>query len=269
MDRGLEVLPSKKVGYSHSNTQPYIRGYYTVANYYLMLATDELVEAVEAFNKMLDMSVTVEHEGDDFLYFYNLSDAAAELQSTAIHRGLDTSSVDENLMLSDEFFSRAEECYRKGDVLAAEYIKSRGEWVRYYLQFARYDSFSPVISEELYNAMLDIIETLDTSHILAGSFDWVANGDTESPLVDEPLLFDDLVVSYLEAIKRLTPSSIDDPQMALVEGHICNLYEVYSSLPPTRYIAGRDSEARYLADMEKFLSGDAQYEILQIYGKLK
>ena len=269
LDRGLEVLPSKKVGFSHSNTQPYIRGYYTVANYYLMLATDELVEAVDTFNKMLDMSVTVEHDGDDFLYFYNLSDAAAELQSTAIHRGLDTSSVDENLLLSDEFFTRAEECYRKGDVLAAQYIKSRGEWVRYYLQFARYDTFSPIISEELYNAMLDIVETLDTSHLLAGSFDWVANGDTERPLVTEPLIFDELVVSYLNAIKRLTPSSIDDPQMALVEGHICNLYEIYSSLPPTRYIAGRDSEAPYLADIETFLSGDAQYEILEIYGKLR
>ena len=117
--------------------------------------------------------------------------------------------------------------------------------------------------------MLDIIETLDTSHLLAGSFDWVANGDTEHPLVTEPLIFDELVVSYLNAIKRLTPSSIDDPQMALVEGHICNLYEIYSSLPPTRYIAGRDSEAPYLADIETFLSGDAQYEILEIYGKLR
>ena len=269
LDRGLEVLPSQKIGYTHSNTQPYIRGYYTVASYYLMLATDELVEAVDKFNAMLDMNVTVEHDGDDFLYFYNLSDAAAELQSTAIHRGVDVSSVDENLLLSDELFARAEECYRKGDVLAAEYIKNRGEWVRYYLQFARYDSFSTIISEELYNAMLDIIETLDTSHILAGSFDWVANGDTERPLVDAPLIFDELVVSYLNAVKRLTPSSIDDPQMALMEGHICNLYEIYSALPPTRFLGGVDSEAPYLADMERFLSGDAQYEILQIYGKLK
>ena len=182
---------------------------------------------------------------------------------------MDVSSADEYLGLSDNYFARAEECYRKGDVLAAKYIKSRGEWVRYYLQFARYDSFSMTISEELYNAMLDIVETLDTSHILAGSFDWVANGDAEHPLVEEALHFDSLVADYVTAVKRLTPSSVDDPQMALMEGHICNLYEIYTTLPPTRTVGGVDGLATYLADIEKFLSGDAQYEILQIYGKIE
>ena len=269
LDRGLEVLPSTKVGYTHSNTQPYIRGYYTVAGYYLSHATEELLEAIGMFNTLLDMNVEVEYEGDDFLYFYNLSDKAAELQSTAIYRGIDTSAVDSLLVRSDEYFARAEECYRKGDVLAADYIKRRGEWVRYYLQFATYENFSFAISDLLYNAMLDIIETLDTSHIMAGSFDWVANGDTESPLVDEPVIFDDLVYDYLKAVKRLTPSSVDDPQMALMEGHICNLYEIYSMLPQTRYTGGIDQPASYIEDAEEFLSDDTQYEILEIYGKLK
>jgi hypothetical protein len=147
------------------------------------------------------------------------------LQATAMSRGINVDDANEHLALSDESFARAEECYHKGDVLAAEYIARRGEWVNYYLQYATYDSFSYAISEELYNAMLDIIETLNISHMMAGSFDWVANGQSDTPLVENPLNFDKLVVDYLAAIKRLTPEDANAPEMALIEGHICNLYE--------------------------------------------
>ena len=269
LDRGIEVLPSKKIGYTHSNTQPYIRGYYTVANYYLEESIKELEVANVLFADMLGMDTSVTDSGDKFTYFYDLSDAAAEYQASAIHRGLDVEEVNKHLLRSDELFMRAEECYGKGDKLAAEYIKIRGEWVAYYLQYATYDSFSMVISEELYNAMLDIIETLDTSHMLAGSFEWVANGGIEDALVENPLNFDALVSCYLEAISRLTPGDIDDPAMALVEGHICNLFEVYDGLPLSRIVAGRSEHAEYAYDLEDFLSGDAQYEILQIYGKVQ
>lgn len=269
LDRGIEVLPSKKIGYTHSNTQPYIRGYYTVANYYLEKSIEELEEANRLFAKMLDIDTSVVDNGDKFTYFYDLSDAAAEYQATAIHRGLDVEEVNKHLLRSDELFMRAEEDYHKGDKLAAEYIKSRGEWVAYYLQYATYDSFSYAISEELYNAMLDIIETLDTSHLLAGSFEWVANGTTEDALVERPLNFDTLVNSYLDAISRLTPSDIDDPAMALVEGHICNLFEIYDSLPLSRVVAGRNAPAEYSYALEDYLSQDAQYAILQIYGKVQ
>lgn len=269
LDRGIEVLPSKKIGYTHSNTQPYIRGYYTVANYYLGEAIKELEVANELFAKMLGIDTSVVDNGDKFSYFYDLSDAAAEYHSTAIHRGLDVEEVNGHLLHSDELFMRAEECYGKGDKLAAEYIKVRGEWVAYYLQFATFDSFSMAISEELYNAMLDIIETLDTSHLLAGSFEWVANGGTEEVLVENPLNFDRLVSSYLDAISRLTPSDIDNPAMALVEGHICNLFEIYDGLPISRIVAGRSTPAEYGYALEEYLSEDAQYGILQIYGKVQ
>ena len=269
LDRGLEVLPSKKIGYSHSNTQPYIRGYYTVANYFLGEATKELEIANEMFAQMLNMDTAVESVGDKFAYFYDLSDAAAEYQATAIHRGLDVEQVNKHLLRSDELFMRAEESYFKGDKLAAEYIKTRGEWVAYYLQYATYDSFSMAISEELYNAMLDIIETLDTSHLLAGSFEWVANGTTEDALIENPIHFDSLVSNYMRAIARLTPSDIDDPAMTLVEGHICNLFEIYDGLPLGRIVAGRDSYAEYAIELEDYLSQDAQYAILQIYGKVE
>lgn len=268
LDRGLEVLPSKKIGYSHSNTQPYIRGYYTIANYYLGEATRELEEAIALLNDRLGIDAVVGQAEDNFAYFYALSDAAAERQATANSRGIDVSEANSHLILSDDYFAQAEECYHKGDILAAEYIKARGEWVNYYLQFATYDSFSVKVSEDMYNAMLDIVETLDLSHLLAGSFDWVANGEGDEPLVEQALLFDSLVVDYVAAIKRLMPDDVNDPAMALVEGHICNLYEIYSSLPAARYKDGREQIAPYIEEAEALLSSDAAYEILSIYGKL-
>ena len=125
------------------------------------------------------------------------------------------------------------------------------------------------ISDKLYNAMLDIIETLDTSHMLAGSFEWVANGGSDAGLVDNPLNFDKLVNSYLVAMSRLTPDDIDDPQMALMEGHICNLFEIYDGLPLSRIANGKSLPAEYVYMLEDFLSQPAQYDILSIYGKIK
>ena len=116
--------------------------------------------------------------------------------------------------------------------------------------------------------MLDIIETLNQSHLLAGSFDWVANGVGEEVLTERALNFDRLVVDYLAAVKRLSPDDANAPEMALVEGHICNLYEIYSTLPAARYEDGRDVAAPYILEAEEFLSSDAAYEILTIYGKI-
>ena len=268
LDRGMEMLPLKKLGYSHSNTQPYIRGYYTIANYFLQRATEDLEVAVAELNDLLDIHVEIVNNGDNFTYFYDLSDAAAERQATAMHRGLDIDDINSRLLSSDETFARAEGAYRKGDMLAAEYVKQRGEWVNYYLQYATYDSFSFAVSDELYNKMLDIIETLNISHLLAGSFDWVANGETDEPLVENPLNFDKLVVDYLAAIKRLAPDDANDPAMALIEGHICNLYEIYNSLPAARFIGGKDAPAPYIYDTEEFLMSDAANEVLVIYGKI-
>ena len=238
---------------------PYIRGYYTIANYYLDGAIAELESANAMFEAMLGIDAGVVEGVDRFTYFYDLSDAAADYLSTAEHRGLDMGEVNAYLLRSDELFAKAEEDYNKGDMLAAEYIKIKGEWV----------SFSMTISDKLYNAMLDIIETLDTSHMLAGSFEWVANGGAEAGLVENPLNFDALVQGYLAAMKRLTPDDIDDPQMALMEGHICNLYEVYNGLPLSRILNGRSMPADYAYDLEEFLSQPAQYDILSIYGKIQ
>ena len=269
MDRGLEVLPSKKIGFSHSNTMPYIRGYYTVANYYLREAISALEVSNQMFREMLDSEIAIQDEADDFAYFYALSDAVAEYHKMATQQGLNLDEVAPYLAYSDELFAKAEDSYNKGDKLAAEYIKNKGEWVAYYLQYATYDSFSMTISDKLYNAMLDIIETLDTTHMLAGSFEWVANGGDEAGLVEEPLNFDTLVHNYLSAVANLTPSDIDDPQMALMEGHICNLFEIYNGLPLSRIANGEALPAEYIYELEDFLSQPAQYDILSIYGKIQ
>ena len=268
LDRGIEVLPSQKIGFSHSNTMPYIRGYYTVANYYLTEAIAALETSYQMFRDMLGRDIAIDDDADNFAYFYALSDAAAEYHKMATQQGLSLDEVAPYLAYSDELFAKAEDNYNKGDKLAAEYIKNRGEWVAYYLQFATYDSFSMTISDKLYNAMLDIIETLDTTHMLAGSFEWVANGGDEASLVDEPLNFDTLVHNYLSAVANLTPGDVDDPQMALMEGHICNLFEIYNGLPLSRIANGKAVPAEYIYELEDFLSQPAQYDILTIYGKI-
>lgn len=263
LDKGLMMLPPNKLGYSHSAVLPYIRGYYTIAQSYLDRSVIYLEEAVAMLDKMVGMKSDIEHTTDIFGYFYELSDRAAELQATARHYGNDTIDVDRLLVLSDENFARSEDNFRKGDLLAAQYIAKRGEWVRHYLQYATYRSFTPKISDELYNAMLDIIETLRLSHDVAGSFDWVAGVDSTALLTENALIFDNLVVQYMDAIKRLTPASADDVLMSLVELHLCNLFEIYSNLPSDRYESGVG--AIYIDDLVEFLERPEVYDTLRAY----
>ena len=267
LDRGLEVLPSHKIGFSHSNTMPYIRGYNVVADYYLRGAIGELEEARLLFESMFETEIDIEEGLDNFSYFYALSESIADYNSWAVQMGYDTVEVAPHLSQSDKLYANAERVYHKSDKLAAEYIKNRGEWVAYYLQFASYDTFSATISRELYNAMLDLIEALNTS-FYAGSFDWVANPTLKEALVENPLQFDTLVCDYLSAIQSLTPTVVNDPQMELMEGHICNLYEICATLPTKRVVDGKYKDAAYMAQLEKFLMRPAVTEILTLYGKI-
>ena len=267
LDRGLEVLPAKQLNYTHTSIEPYIRGYYTIANGYMSRATVYLEDAVNKFKAMTSSDMNIEWGGDSFAYFYDLSEAAQELQVAARRMGCNTTDADRLLALSDEAFAAAELAFNKGDKLAAEYISVRGEWVAYYLQYATYSSFTPKVSSELYNAMLDIIEVLILSHEQAGSFDWVAGVDSDHLLVNNALIFDQLVAHYLKAIQRLTPASADDPAMAMVESHIYNLFEIYSSLPSVRYTAAGESDAIFIKDLVEFLERPDIYDMLVTYYK--
>ena len=265
LDKGLEVLPAEKFGYVHSAILPYIRGYYTIAQQNLDRAVIYLEEAVATFDRMLGSESGITPSNDIFGYFYELSDRAQVQQSEARSRNLDTIEADRLLVLSDEAFGMAEDEFRKGDTLAAKHISKRGEWVGHYLQYTTYRSFTPMISNELYNAVLDIIETLRLSHEISGSFDWVAGTDSEMLLTDNALIFDNMVEAYLEAIKRLTPADSEDIAMSLVELHICNLFEIYSNLPSSRYADGTNGSAKYIDALVEYLERPEVYDILTAY----
>lgn len=254
LDRGLEVMPPVRVGYVHSAVLPYIRGYYYAGLHYLDNAIKELEQAIDVMSKQAGMNVNIERGDDEFTYFYELSDQAAALHSTVRKQGADTSLSDGSLKRSDEAFDRAEALLFKGDRLAAEYIAERGEWVRYYMQFDTQRSFSPTISSELYNAMLDIVEVVSTSHLYSGSFDWVANPDANHRLVDNALSFDALTKEYVEFVNRLTPGSDNDLYMAVMEPHVGTIVEIYQGVPIGRMGDGGYVDAEYVEPMDKFLS---------------
>ncbi len=265
LDRGLELLPAKQLGYSHTAIMPYIRGYYTLAQCNLDRSVAYLEEAVSKLDATLNTKSDIDPSADIFAYFYTLSDRAQELHTETRSRSIETTDADRLLMLSDEAFARAEDEFRKGDNLAAEYISKRGEWVAHYLQFTTYRSFTPMISDELYNAVLDIIEVLRLSHDISGSFDWVAGTDSEMLLTENALIFDNMVSAYLDSIKRLTPADSTEAAMSLVELHICNLFEIYSNLPSTRYTANGQSDAQYIDALVEYLEQPEVYDVLTAY----
>lgn len=262
LDRGLEVLPPQRVGYTHNAILPYVRGYYYSGLYYLGNAIEYLEEAVNMMSEMLDMTPNIIDEGDDFAYYNSLSDNAAAMQSTARSRGLSTAAVDELLAKSDEESEKSDRLFEKGDLLAVEYIAERGEWVDYYLQYNTRESISPTVSSELYNAMLDIIEVINHSHLYAGSFEWVANPDPGRALMDNQLSFDRLAKEYISYVNRLTPGDERDPYMQLMQYHVSNVVEIYRSLPASRLTELGIVDAEYVEEMETLLSRRELQELI-------
>ena len=254
LDRGLEVLPPKHVGYNHSALLPYIRGYYYGGLHYLGNAITSLEEAISLMSEKLGMTPNVEDNGDEFSYFNALSDTAAALQSTARSREISTADADRLLSESDAESERSDAMFEKGDVLAAEYLVERGEWVDYYLQYNTRESLSPTISMELYNIMLDIIEVVNLSHIYSGSFEWVANPVADRALVANQLSFDRLAKDYITFVNRLTPGDANDVYMRLMEQHIANVVEIYRTLPASRLTGEGVVDAEYVEVMDKLLS---------------
>ena len=253
LDRGLEVLPPKQVGYSHSAMLSYIRGYYAIGLHYLDNAISELEKANAMMATSADMDANVKRGDDEFTYFYELSDMAAALQSTLRKQGKTTTESDALLAQSDKSFERAEQVLHKGDVLAAEYIAKRGEWVDYYLQYDSQRALSPSLSVALYDAMLDIIEVVGTSHHYSGSFDWVANPDPKRPLTPNALSFDRLVTRYVTFVNRLTPGNVRDNYLRVMEPHIGNIIDIYQTIPVGRVSDSGYVDAEYVDVMNKFL----------------
>lgn len=253
LDRGTELLPPDRVGYLHSATLAYINGYYIAGEYFLRQATVELEEAVRLMSESLGTTPSLSESGDEFTRYYELSDLAAAMQSTMRKQSLVSVEADRHLQLSNEAHDNMDRLFGKGDKMAAQNIVNRAEWVRYYMQYDSQYSFSPTISSELYDAMLDMVEIVDSS-LLSGSFDWVANPSEGKSLVENQVAFDELVADYVEFVNRLTPGDPKASYMVVMEPHVLNILDIYQRLPVERLTESGYVAADYLDAMERFLN---------------
>ncbi len=253
LDRGTEVLPASNVEYTHSAAMAYVRGYYAVGLQYLYNATLFLEEVVAQLDDKLDMSSNIVDEGDAFAYFYALSDRVEELMATAEHRGEDVAEQTKLCAYSDEEYDKAEAAFAKGDIYAAEYIALRGEWVDHYLRFASRENFTPTISDNLYNAVQDIVDILNLSESMAGSYAAVADMEHKSPLMPRQIVFSDMVSRYVDAINRVTPTDHTDPRMALIKLHAGTLLDIYQRMPVDEAVMHKIEDFCYRPEVESVL----------------
>ena len=260
LDRGLKVLPNHKIDYAYDNTYSYIRTYYSIATSRLTLALDEYARAIKYLNLALGTNLTPEASMDDLVYMDNHAMLYNDLLNTATHRGISSdNNVDYAKAIAHGANANrlADECeasYTRGDILASEFIAQRGEWAKYYLQFGTIETFSPTINRELNIAMMDVLDVLTDVSTIAGSYDWVANPAKGDSLVANPLQFDALAKNYIETINRLTPRSVSDPQFALMEAHIFNIYTIYYYLDKSPQLGYEGTETIYHKDIVKFLN---------------
>ena len=260
LNRGLEVLPNKQIEYTYENTYCYIQSYYTLATSRMMLAIDEYSRAIDLLNETLSLNKQPADAYDDIEYIQNCTTTYSELLSTAQHRGINEENSHlyalalEHGTNAERLYVAYDEAFVRGDKLAAEYIACRGEWAKYYMQFCNIDNFSTSINRELNFAMMDIIDVLNDAATVAGSYEWLANPTKEEALVENPLQFDNLVLNYVKAIDRVTPNTERDPQFALMEAHIFNLYGIYYNLDRSPQLGYAGPETAYHRDLVKFLN---------------
>ena len=254
------MLPNKQVEYTYENTYCYIQSYYTLASSRMILAIDEYARAIELLNEILSLNKQPADSYDDIEYIKNNALIYDELISTAQHRGINEENTPIYALAlahganAELLYVEYDEAFVRGDRLAAEYIAARGDWAKYYMQFCNIESFSVTINRELNYAMMDIIDVLKDASTIAGSYEWLANPTKEEALIANPLQFDTLVKNYVQAIDRVTPNSDRDPQFALMEAHIFNIYSIYYYLDRSPQLGYDAPETAYHRDMVKFLN---------------
>ena len=260
LDRCLEVMPSAQVGYTYENTFPIIHAYYTIAAARLTLAIEEYEEAIDYLNSILGIERVAATAYDDLEYLENNIIVYNELIATARQRGIDPAQTPLYALALEHgenaamLYAQHGESFMRGDVLAAEFVKCRGEWAKYYLQFGNLENFSVVINRELNLAMMDIIDVLAETSSIAGSYKWIANPTAESALVDNPVQFDALAKNYVDMVASLTPTSASDPQFALMESHIFNVYSIYYQFDMTALPDYSGPEPAYHKAIVSFLN---------------
>ena len=270
LNRGVEVLPNRQVEYTYDNTYPYIRGYYNIATSRLALTLDEYQRAIALLNEVLGTKVEPEFSTDDLVYTENCALTYNDLVHTAMHRGITSQNTKYFQALTHgdiaaTLFDASEEAYMRGDVLSAEFIAKRGEWVKYYLQFGSIENFSYTANRELNIAMMDVLDVLTDVSTIAGSYEWVANPQQGEELVHNALQFDPMAKNYIATIDRLTPRSVKDPHFPLMESHIFNIYSIYYYLDRSPQLGYEGPETVYHRDIVNFLNRPEVWSTIESY----
>ena len=214
-------------------------------------STQYVKQAVELLAPQLGVEINVEKQ-DVFQYFYAYSDYAEQLTAMASSRGVDLTKVGELLQLSDEQFALANEYLKMGDTAAVILIAKCAEDMEQAMQHAERGNYLYDDAKVIYGAMVDIIDALSVSHRMAGSFEWVvAEGEYADYDVDQ-VSFDSLMSRFVTIASRhvKSPSTNADINNLFADVAI----RVYSLLPSTRYVAGKEVEAEYVRALYDYLT---------------
>ena len=210
-------------------------------------STEYVKQAVEMLAPKLGVEVNVDKQ-DLFQYFYTYSDYAEQMVGMAASRGIDLTEVGELLSMSDEEYTLADDYLKMGDAAAVALIAERAEQLEEPLRRVESGDYT---SEELtmvYLGMLDIIDALDVSHQMAGSFEWVVADRGLSDYGVEQVSFDELMSRFVAMAKECT----DDAEANRYFADIA--IRVYSLLPSTRYVDSSEVQAEYVDALYSYLT---------------
>ena len=210
-------------------------------------STEYIKAAVEGMAPKLNMVVNVKYE-DDFQYFYAYSDYAQEMTKRAVATGVDISSEVELLELSNEQYDLADEYLKMGDKAAIELIAARADVVEPIIEQVKGGDYTLETIQFLYSNMLDIVDALGASFMMAGSFDWVANDIGKYDLTDKQASFDDLMVKYVDMAYALLEEPEVSEEATIMVADIAIL--VYTTLP---YSRNDDGVASYHAALDEYI----------------
>jgi hypothetical protein len=218
-------------------------------------ATDYAKSAVEGMAPKLNISVDVKYQ-DDFQYFYAYSDYAQEMTSMALSKGINIDDELETLDLSDEAYNLADDYLKMGDKAAIELIAECAGIVEPLIDKIEDGNYTISDVDILRKNMLDIIDVLDISYSVAGSFDWVVNSADGYDLSDNQVSFDSLMVKYVNMANSLLadPSTQRDVNAAVVD----IVVRVRSLLPLDRH----QGDAPYVKSMISYLEEPIVNDIL-------
>ena len=218
-------------------------------------ATEYIKAAVESMAPKLNMKINVEYQ-DEFQYFYAYSDYAQEMESMAIAKGVNIADERELFALSDEQYSLADEYLKMGDKAAIELVATCADVAEPLIERVKSGNYTMDDITTLHANMFDIIDVLDVSYSVAGSFDWVANDVGYNKLADRQVSFDELMVKFVDMANVLVADASTESAANTKIADI--VFRVYSLLPRDR----QTGYAPYIAAAEEYLNNPKVAEAL-------